>query len=196
LQSGNEGGYLAKRVSNSAMNPSEAKEKRGGKARSREPFPVEDDPTAIAGEVEGASKGSAGGTAKPSMREVFGPGGFLEKCMRGGFDRSTVSADYEHRPGQLEMAELVHDAFETHHHAIVEAGTGTGKTLAYLVPAICSGRRVVISTATKSLQEQLYQKDIPFLQKHFATDLKVVVMKGVRIFCAARSCIRWRTSRC
>ena len=66
----------------------------------------------------------------------------------------------------------------THHHAIVEAGTGTGKTLAYLLPAICSGRRVVISTATKSLQEQLYQKDIPFLQKHFAPNIKVAVMKG------------------
>lgn len=112
------------------------------------------------------------------MREVFGPGGFLEKCMKGGFDRSVVSSDYEYRAAQLEMAELVHDAFESHHHAIVEAGTGTGKTLAYLIPAICSGRRVVISTATKSLQEQLFQKDIPFLQKHFAPNLKVAVMKG------------------
>ena len=112
------------------------------------------------------------------MQEVFGPGGFLEKCMKGGFDPSTVSSDYEHRPGQLLMAELVHQAFESHQHAIVEAGTGTGKTLAYLVPAICSGRRVVISTATKSLQEQLYQKDIPFLQKHFAPNLRVAVMKG------------------
>jgi len=103
------------------------------------------------------------------MQEVFGPGGLLEKCMMGG---------YEHRRGQLEMAEIVHDAFESHHHAVVEAGTGTGKTLAYLLPAICSGRRVVISTATKSLQEQLYQKDVPFLQKHFAPNLKAAVMKG------------------
>jgi len=112
------------------------------------------------------------------MHDVFGPGGFLEKCMTAGFDRPAVSSEYEYRPAQLEMAELVHDAFESHHHAIVEAGTGTGKTLAYLIPAICSGRRVVISTATKSLQEQLYQKDIPFLQKHFAPNLKVAVMKG------------------
>jgi ATP-dependent DNA helicase DinG len=103
------------------------------------------------------------------MHDVFGPGGFLERSMIGG---------YEHRPAQLEMAERVHDAFETHHHAILEAGTGTGKTLAYLLPAICSGRRVVISTATKSLQEQLFQKDVPFLQKHFAPELKVAVMKG------------------
>src|SRR5712672_862920 len=103
------------------------------------------------------------------MREVFGPGGLLERSMIGG---------YEHRVAQLEMAEMVNDAFQTRHHALVEAGTGTGKTLAYLLPAICSGRRVVISTATKSLQEQLYQKDIPFLQKHFAPELKVAVMKG------------------
>jgi len=108
-------------------------------------------------------------SAQPTMAAIFGPGGFLEKSMIGG---------YEHRPAQLEMAEAVHDAFEKHHHAIVEAGTGTGKTLAYLLPAICSGRRVVISTATKSLQEQLYQKDVPFLQRHFAPQLKVAVMKG------------------
>ena len=107
--------------------------------------------------------------AATAMAEVFGPGGLLERSMIGG---------YEHRVAQLEMAELVHDAFSSKHHAVVEAGTGTGKTLAYLLPAICSGRRVVISTATKSLQEQLYQKDIPFLQKHFAPELKVAVMKG------------------
>jgi ATP-dependent DNA helicase DinG len=105
----------------------------------------------------------------PSMQEVFGPGGLLERCMTAG---------YEHRTAQLEMAEAVHEAFQSHRHAIVEAGTGTGKTLAYLLPAICSGRRVVISTATKSLQEQLYQKDVPFLQKYFAPNLKVAVMKG------------------
>jgi ATP-dependent DNA helicase DinG len=103
------------------------------------------------------------------MAEVFGPGGILEKCMKGS---------YEHRRAQLEMAELVEQAFEARRHAIIEAGTGTGKTLAYLLPAIACGRRVVISTATKSLQEQIYQKDVPFLQKHFAPELKVAVMKG------------------
>jgi len=117
----------------------------------------------------GSSLRESGNADQTNMREVFGPGGLLERCMLGG---------YEHRTGQLEMAEAVHDAFAKHHHAIVEAGTGTGKTLAYLLPAICSGRRVVISTATKSLQEQLYQKDVPFLQKHFAPELKVAVMKG------------------
>jgi ATP-dependent DNA helicase DinG len=106
---------------------------------------------------------------RPTMAEIFGPGGHLEKAMPAG---------YEHRRSQLQMAELVEEAFRSKRHVVVEAGTGTGKTLAYLIPAILGGRRVVISTATKSLQEQLYTKDIPFLQKHFAPELKVAVMKG------------------
>jgi ATP-dependent DNA helicase DinG len=85
---------------------------------------------------------------------------------------------YEFRPGQQEMAESVERALKERRHLIVEAGTGTGKTLAYLVPALLSGRRVVVSTATKSLQEQLYFKDIPFLQKHLGNDLRVCYMKG------------------
>jgi ATP-dependent DNA helicase DinG len=120
-------------------------------------------------QTEQAPARQAANPDKPTMEQIFGPNGYLDKCMIGG---------YEHRPAQLEMARAVDDAFEKHHHVIVEAGTGTGKTLAYLLPAICSGRRVVISTATKSLQEQLYQKDVPFLQKHFAPELKVAVMKG------------------
>src|SRR5216684_4441665 len=171
------GGFLAKRASNAAGDPPESKVKRAAKTVRGEYVRLEDDPTAGGSAAEGAAYGAAKDSAKPSMQEVFGPGGFLEKCMLAGFDRTAVGADYEYRPAQLEMAEMVHDAFETHHHAIVEAGTGTGKTLAYLLPAICSGRRVVISTATKSLQEQLYQKDIPFLRKHFAPNLKVAVMK-------------------
>src|SRR5260370_198235 len=75
---------------------------------------------------------------------------------------------YEFRPGQLEMAEAVEAALAEKKHLLVDAGTGTGKTLAYLVPAILSGKRVVVSTGTKNLQEQLFYKDIPFLQKHFA----------------------------
>src|SRR5206468_12427839 len=61
---------------------------------------------------------------------------------------------------------------------MVDAGTGTGNTLAYLVPAILSGRRVVISTGTKNLQEQLFFRDVPFLQEHFPMPLKVCYMKG------------------
>src|SRR5690242_5431432 len=78
---------------------------------------------------------------------------------------------YEFRQGQLEMAEAVEAALADRRHLIVEAGTGTGKTLAYLVPAILSGKRVVISTGTKNLQEQLFYKDIPFLQQHFETPI-------------------------
>ena len=103
-----------------------------------------------------------------SMADIFGDGGLLAKRHQS----------YEFRRGQLEMAEIVEEAFAKHQHALIEAGTGTGKTLAYLLPAIRSGRRVVISTATKSLQEQLFNKDIPFLQKHFAPELKVALMKG------------------
>ncbi|MGH9286176.1 MAG: DEAD/DEAH box helicase, partial [Acidimicrobiales bacterium] len=61
----------------------------------------------------------------------------------------------ELRPGQAEMAEEVAGAIESGHHLVVQAGTGTGKSLAYLVPAILSGRRTVVSTATKALQDQL-----------------------------------------
>ncbi len=74
--------------------------------------------------------------------------------------------NYEYRDGQLQMAEAVESALADKKHLIVEAGTGTGKTLAYLVPAILSGKRVVISTGTKNLQEQLFFKDIPFLEQH------------------------------
>jgi ATP-dependent DNA helicase DinG len=85
---------------------------------------------------------------------------------------------YEFRPGQLEMAEAVEAALAEKKHLLVDAGTGTGKTLAYLVPALLSGKRVVVSTGTKNLQEQLFYKDIPFLQKHFDRPLQVCYMKG------------------
>jgi ATP-dependent DNA helicase DinG len=84
---------------------------------------------------------------------------------------------YEFRRGQLQMAEAVEQALNEKRHLIVEAGTGTGKTLAYLLPVIRSGKRVIISTGTKTLQEQLYFKDIPFLQEHLG-ELRVCYMKG------------------
>src|SRR5262245_16903910 len=103
-----------------------------------------------------------------TARAFFGPSGAL----------SQWHPNYEFRKGQLEMAEAVEAALRERRHLIVEAGTGTGKTLAYLVPAILSGRRIVVSTGTKNLQEQLFYKDIPFLQRHFSTPLKVSYMKG------------------
>jgi len=75
------------------------------------------------------------------------------------------------------MAQAVEEALREKRHLLVEAGTGTGKTLAYLVPVIRSGKRVIISTGTKNLQEQLFFKDVPFLEKHFP-GLRVSYMKG------------------
>ncbi len=102
-----------------------------------------------------------------TVQQFFGKRGLL----------SEWHPNYEHRAGQIEMAEAVESALSDRKHLIVEAGTGTGKTLAYLVPAILSGRRVVISTGTKNLQEQLFFKDIPFLEKHLGP-LRACYMKG------------------
>ncbi len=92
------------------------------------------------------------------IEKVFGIGGLISKSHE----------NYEYRAGQIKMAEAISTAFEDKKHLIVEAGTGTGKTLAYLIPAIAaaigSNKRIVISTGTKNLQEQLMEKDIPFLQ--------------------------------
>ena len=99
--------------------------------------------------------------------KIFGPEGWLARHH----------PRYEFRAAQLEMAEEVESSLENRRHLIAEAGTGTGKTLAYLVPVILSGRRVVISTGTKNLQEQLFFKDIPFLKKLFPK-ISATLMKG------------------
>src|ERR1700674_1400025 len=85
---------------------------------------------------------------------------------------------FEFRHGQSEMAEAIESALADRKHLVVEAGTGTGKTLAYLVPAILSGKRVVVSTGTKNLQEQLFFKDIPFLEEHLGSPVRASYMKG------------------
>ena len=91
---------------------------------------------------------------------------------------TSALANAEDRAGQQEMAELVTDAIVTKRHLIVQAGTGTGKTLAYLVPAIEAGARVVVATATKALQDQLATKDLPFLAEHLGVDFDWAVLKG------------------
>src|SRR5579872_4011812 len=105
--------------------------------------------------------------ALPSLHEFFAPGGILAQSP----------LPYEYRPGQLEMAKAVERALTERRHLIVEAGTGTGKTLAYLLPALRTGQRVIISTGTKALQDQLYFRDIPFLESLLG-ELRVCYMKG------------------
>jgi ATP-dependent DNA helicase DinG len=105
--------------------------------------------------------------ALPSLHEFFAPGGVLARSP----------LPYEYRPGQLEMAKAVEKALAERRHLIVEAGTGTGKTLAYLLPALRTGQRVIISTGTKALQDQLYFRDVPFLESLLG-ELRVCYMKG------------------
>ena len=92
--------------------------------------------------------------ALPTLHEFFAPGGILARSP----------LPYEYRPGQLEMAKAVERALAERRHLIVEAGTGTGKTLAYLLPALRTGQRVIVSTGTKALQDQLFFRDVPFLE--------------------------------
>ena len=118
---------------------------------------------------------SAPGGKDATLYQFFAPGGVL----------SRVHPAYEFRRGQLQMAQAVEQALEEKRHLIVEAGTGTGKTLAYLMPVIRSGKRVIISTGTKNLQEQLFYKDVPFLEQTLGNGrpasgsrLSVCYMKG------------------
>ena len=84
----------------------------------------------------------------------------------------------EERPGQIEMARAVAVAIDTERHLIVQAGTGTGKSAAYLVAAILMGHKTVVATATKALQEQLVKKDLPFLREHLGVDFTYSLLKG------------------
>jgi ATP-dependent DNA helicase DinG len=105
--------------------------------------------------------------ALPTLHEFFSPGGILARSP----------LPFEYRLGQLEMAKAVERALAERRHLIVEAGTGTGKTLAYLLPALRTGQRVIISTGTKALQDQLFFRDVPFLEALLG-ELRVCYMKG------------------
>ena len=104
----------------------------------------------------------------PVMHEFFGPGGLLEQRL----------PDYEFRPSQVRMAEAVYRALEQQNHVIIEAGTGTGKTLAYLLPALIHGRRLLVSTGTKTLQDQIFYKDIPLLESVVGRTIRAAYLKG------------------
>jgi ATP-dependent DNA helicase DinG len=114
----------------------------------------------------------------PEVPAVSGLAGLTTAVLGGGGALSRALPDYEPRAGQLEMASHVADVFEKGGVLLAEAGTGTGKTLAYLVPAILSRQRVLVSTGTKNLQEQIYFKDIPTLREALDVPFTATCMKG------------------
>lgn len=102
------------------------------------------------------------------IEDFFGRGGILEQKLE----------DYEHRLSQIRMARAVHQALEEQNHVIIEAGTGTGKTLAYLLPALIHGKRILVSTGTKTLQDQIFYKDIPLLESVVGRPIRAAYLKG------------------
>ncbi len=102
------------------------------------------------------------------MQGTFGPGGSLARALPA----------FEPRAEQAALAAAVERALATEEHLVAEAGTGTGKSLAYLIPALESGRRVVVATATKALQQQLLAKDVPAAARALGREVRVAVLKG------------------
>ena len=125
--------------------------------------PAKQNPSAASGK-------DASGASHSTLYQFFAPGGLLARTHPA----------YEFRRGQLQMAQAVEQALEEKRHLIVEAGTGTGKTLAYLMPVIRSGKRVIISTGTKNLQEQLFYKDVPFLERALYGDHVGTAASGIQ----------------
>ena len=103
-----------------------------------------------------------------SLQEIFSPGGLLAKAING----------YRVRPQQVEMAERIAAAIKENSVFIAEAGTGTGKTFAYLVPALKSNGKVIVSTGTKTLQDQLFNKDLPMVRDILKAPVKIALLKG------------------
>ena len=105
-----------------------------------------------------------------TIEEILGPAGMLARALDG----------FEFRPSQMQMANLILESIDQKTTAIIEAGTGTGKTFGYLVPIILSGKKTVISTGTKNLQEQIFYKDIPLLAASTGLNIDAMIMKGRR----------------
>ncbi|HEY8538965.1 MAG TPA: ATP-dependent DNA helicase [Steroidobacteraceae bacterium] len=107
-------------------------------------------------------------SVRPDWEEIFGPEGPLARAIPG----------YTVRAEQIDMAAEVDRALRTRGRLVVEAGTGTGKTFAYLVPAMLSGQRVVISTGTRTLQDQLYMRDVPMVAAALGRPVRIALLKG------------------
>jgi ATP-dependent DNA helicase DinG len=116
---------------------------------------------------------------------VFAPSGPIERALPG----------FESRPGQVQMAQLIERGFLEGMHTIVEAGTGVGKSLAYLVPAMRSGKKIVLSTGTIALQEQLVHKDIPLVAKALGIEARVTLIKGRNNYLCKQKLERMRSDR-
>jgi ATP-dependent DNA helicase DinG len=115
-------------------------------------------------------------TLEQAVAKILRPGGLLAEVMPG----------FEPRPGQIAMAERVAQAIDWDERLLAEAGTGTGKTMAYLLPAILSGRKVVISTGTRTLQDQIARIDLPRLQRALPEPFSFAVMKGLSNYVCLR----------
>jgi ATP-dependent DNA helicase DinG len=116
--------------------------------------------------------------------DILGPGGPLSRALSA----------YESRGGQLEMAAAVERALREDRILFCEAGTGTGKTLAYLVPALLSGKKVIVSTATRALQEQIFQRDLPLIEEATGVAFPVALMKGLSNYVCKRRLAEFRAS--
>lgn len=102
------------------------------------------------------------------LDSIFGEGGVLARSFK----------DYRVRSQQLEMARTISAAIEKHEILVAEAGTGTGKTYAYLAPALLAGGKVIISTGTKTLQDQLFFRDIPAMREALKVPVTIAMLKG------------------
>ena len=120
------------------------------------------------------------------IADVLGPEGLLSRTVDG----------FAHRDQQQAMAEAVADCLEQGNRLIAEAGTGTGKTFAYLVPALLAGKKVIISTGTRNLQDQLFLRDLPRLRDAMASPARAALLKGrANYLCRYRLDLAWQDPR-
>ena len=120
--------------------------------------------------------GHWGDSEEPGEQGVRSAGDY--PLLAEGGKLAAAIADFEPRTQQQQMARAVERAIEGAYPLLCEAGTGTGKTLAYLVPALQAGVRVIISTGTRNLQDQLFDKDLPLVRRALGQPVKVVLLKG------------------